>query len=75
MPIVYGQTPFILEIIPWDYNEYIKYVTVDAVDVTGTGLGLWITRELIVMMNGEIYVDSIENRGTEITVLFSAIKK
>jgi len=42
--------------------------------IIGTGLGLWITRELITMMKGEIYVDSIENKGTEVTVLLPVCK-
>jgi len=43
--------------------------------MTGTGLGLWNTREVIRVMKGEIYVDSIENVGTQVTVLFPPIKK
>ena len=43
--------------------------------ITGTGLGLWITKELIQLMKGEIYVDSIENVGTQVTVLFPPITK
>lgn len=43
--------------------------------ITGTGLGLWITRELITMMKGEIYVDSIEGTGTQVTVLFPPVKE
>lgn len=42
--------------------------------IVGTGLGLWITRELIRLMKGEIYVDSIENVGTQVTILFSVYK-
>lgn len=37
--------------------------------IVGTGLGLWITKELIVLMGGEIFVDSLENKGTDVTVL------
>ena len=37
--------------------------------IIGTGLGLWITKELILLMGGEIFVDSLENKGTDVTVL------
>lgn len=37
--------------------------------IVGTGLGLWITKELILLMGGEIFVDSLENKGTDVTVL------
>jgi len=42
--------------------------------IVGTGLGLWITKQLIEMMKGNITVDSIEAVGTEFTVTFPALK-
>ena len=38
----------------------------------GTGLGLSIARRLVVLMNGEIDLDSRRGEGTEFTVLFPA---
>ncbi|MDP2685070.1 MAG: HAMP domain-containing sensor histidine kinase [bacterium] len=43
--------------------------------IVGTGLGLWITKELVEMMKGKIYVDSIENKGTEFTVFLPVYKE
>lgn len=39
-------------------------------EITGTGLGLWITKQLVEMMKGQILVDSIEDVGTQITLIF-----
>lgn len=40
----------------------------------GTGLGLWITKQLIERMNGRIEVESIENIGSHFIVSFPAAK-
>lgn len=37
-------------------------------DIIGTGLGLWITEQIVKMMKGSIYVDSIEGVGTQFTI-------
>ncbi|MFA6098374.1 MAG: HAMP domain-containing sensor histidine kinase [Patescibacteria group bacterium] len=51
------------------FEKFYRVKSVQTDKISGTGLGLWITRELVKMMNGEIYVDSIEGTGTEVTVL------
>ncbi len=43
-------------------------------NITGTGLGLWITKQIIELMRGSIMVDSIENVGTQITLSFPIVK-
>lgn len=45
------------------YNEKTK-------DVPGTGLGLWLTKNLVEMMNGTISAQSIENEGSQFEVSF-----
>jgi hypothetical protein len=42
--------------------------------ITGNGLGLWITKQLVELMKGEIMVDSIEKVVTQITLRFPAVK-
>jgi len=42
--------------------------------VKGTGLGLWITKQLVELQKGKIFVDSIENVGTQVTIVFPVIK-
>lgn len=36
--------------------------------ITGTGLGLWITKAIIEMMNGKIYIDSIKGTGSQVAI-------
>lgn len=43
--------------------------------IRGTGLGLWITKQLIEMMRGEILVESIEDTGTKVIVIFPLARK
>ena len=37
--------------------------------IQGTGLGLWITKQIVELMNGKIYLESIEGHGTQVTVV------
>lgn len=41
----------------------------------GAGLGLAITKKLVNMMNGEIYVESEINKGSTFTVMFPVVSK
>lgn len=43
--------------------------------IPGTGLGLWITRELTEMMDGKIWAQSMEGIGSKFTVSFPVPKK
>ena len=43
-------------------------------NITGTGLGLWITKKFVELMGGEIAIDSIEGVGTQISLSFSIVK-
>lgn len=53
-----------------------KFYRVNSSDVrkqTGTGLGLWITRELVKRMGGKIAVESIKGLGTHMIVTLTRI--
>ena len=41
----------------------------------GTGLGLAIVKHIVKMFNGEIYVDSVLNKGTRFTIKIRKTKK
>ncbi len=39
-------------------------------NISGTGLGLWITKQLVKLMGGQMFIDSIEGVGTQVTLEF-----
>ncbi|MGN1029559.1 MAG: sensor histidine kinase, partial [Bacilli bacterium] len=41
----------------------------------GTGLGLAIVKHIAKMFNGEVYVESVLNKGTKFTIKLRKIKK
>ena len=48
-------------------NEKTKHIT-------GTGLGLWITKQIVELMNGKINLESMQNVGTQITIKLNIAK-
>jgi signal transduction histidine kinase len=44
-------------------------------DITGTGLGLWITKQIVEMMGGSIEIESIEDVGTQVILQFPIIRQ
>lgn len=57
------------------FEKFYRIKNEKTMDIPGTGLGLWITRELVRRMNGKIYVDSMENVGSQFTIVFPIIKE
>ncbi len=43
--------------------------------IIGTGLGLWITKQIVELMNGKIYLESMKDVGTQVTVKLNLVKK
>ncbi|MCK4592691.1 HAMP domain-containing histidine kinase [Candidatus Parcubacteria bacterium] len=43
--------------------------------IIGTGLGLWITKQIIELMNGKIYLESMKEVGTQVTIKLKLAKK
>jgi signal transduction histidine kinase len=50
------------------FSPYFRVTTADTSTITGTGLGMWITKQLIELMGGSIGVESIKNVGTHVVV-------
>jgi len=48
-------------------------IIANTVIFTSTGLGLWITRQLVELMNGKITIDSIQGVGTQVTLAFPIV--
>lgn len=44
-------------------------------NISGTGLGLWITKKIIELMGGKLSIDSIEDMGTQATFFFAVADK
>lgn len=56
------------------FEKFYRVKNKKTQDVVGTGLGLWITKQIIEIMKGSIFVDSIEEVGTQVTIEFPLIK-
>ncbi|KKQ17417.1 MAG: GAF sensor signal transduction histidine kinase [Berkelbacteria bacterium GW2011_GWA1_36_9] len=46
------------------FEKFYRVRNPETIEITGTGLGLWITRKLLEMMNGKIWLESEEGKGT-----------
>ena len=56
------------------FEKFYRVKTKKTEDIVGTGLGLWITKQIVELMKGTIMVDSMENVGTQVTLEFPLIK-
>ncbi len=56
------------------FQKFYRVKNENTRKITGTGLGLWITKKIVEMMEGDIIVDSMKETGTEMTITFPIIK-
>lgn len=56
------------------FEKFYRIKTRETADVSGTGLGLWIARELARKMNGDILVESMEKHGSKFILVFPIAK-
>lgn len=52
------------------FSKFFRVKNKDTEEVSGTGLGLWITKQLVEKMGGKISVESIKGKGTDFVVVF-----
>ena len=52
------------------FERFYRVKTAKTAGIPGTGLGLWISKQLCERMKGKIFVESMEGVGTKFTVIF-----
>jgi len=52
------------------FEQFYRVKTQDNAGIPGTGLGLWMSREMAQKMGGDIMVESIEHMGSRFFVMF-----
>lgn len=57
------------------FQKFYRVQSEKTKDITGTGLGLWITKQIIKLMKGTIMIDSMEGVGTQVTLQFPVVRK
>lgn len=56
------------------FSKFYRVKSEETKAIRGTGLGLWITRQMIEKMRGTIGLESIKGRGTDVTLSFPLVK-
>ena len=57
------------------FEKFYRVQNEKTQNIVGTGLGLWLTRELVDLMGGKIFIDSIEGVGTQVTITMPLAKE
>lgn len=52
------------------FERFYRVKTKNTADIPGTGLGLWITKQITETMGGNIYFESMEGTGTKFFIIF-----
>lgn len=56
------------------FQKFYRVRTDKTEGIQGTGLGLWITKQIVELMGGKIYLESIEGKGSQFTVELTLAK-
>lgn len=54
------------------FEKFYRIKNAETQEIKGTGLGLWITKQLIEKMGGVLSVESIKGKGTDFVIVFPA---
>jgi len=57
------------------FERFYRVKTKETADISGTGLGLWISKQIIEKTGGKIFVESMKGVGTKFTLVFPLIKE
>lgn len=52
------------------FSRFYRVRSKETEEIRGTGLGLWITKEIVIQMKGTISTESIKGKGTDFVVMF-----
>ena len=56
------------------FKKFYRVKNEETTQIRGTGLGLWITKKIVELMNGKIMVESIKGVGTHFIISFPQVK-
>lgn len=56
------------------FEKFYRVKTKATAEIPGTGLGLWLTKQMVEGSGGKIFVESIEGKGTKFILSFPLIK-
>ena len=55
------------------FQKFSRIKSTETAEIRGTGLGLWITKQIVEQMGGTIYVESIKGVGTSFIIRFEIV--
>lgn len=56
------------------FEKFQRVKNEETANISGTGLGLWITKQIVELMKGKIYLESMKGMGTQFTVVLNLAK-
>lgn len=56
------------------FGKFFRVQSKETEDIRGTGLGLWIAKQVVINMNGKIGVESIKGKGSDFIISFPVAK-